>query len=122
MIRSIVVGNMPMSHVPAIEFAKKNIRVNTVYPGPTLTPISDPLTGRMPMTNEDFEKVVSKMTLLERMANAIDIAYSKLHSASDAASHVTGAELLVDGKEELQKDQKIFDAVSGAAKIVFDEP
>jgi len=109
-----------LTKIAAIELAEKNIRVNTVFPGPTLTPIWDPLTNQMQMTHEAFEKAVGdKITLFGRMGRAIDIAHTILYLASDEASFMTGAELLVDGGEVLQRDQPIFDTVSDAADIVF---
>ena len=108
-----------LTKIAAIELADKNIRVNTVYPGPTLTPIWDPLTSQMQITDEAFEKAVGKITLFGRMGKAADIAYAILHLASDEAAFITGAELLVDGGEVLQRDQPIFDTVSDAADVVF---
>jgi NAD(P)-dependent dehydrogenase (short-subunit alcohol dehydrogenase family) len=108
-----------LTKIAAIELADKNIRVNTVYPGPTLTPIWDPLTSQMQITDEAFEKAVGKITLFGRMGKAVDIAYAILHLASDEAAFITGAELLVDGGEVLQRDQPIFDTVSDAADVVF---
>jgi len=113
------VGINMLTRIAAIELADKNIRVNTVYPGPTLTPIWDPLTNQMQMTNEALEKAVGKITLFGRMGRAIDIAYAILHLASDEAGFMTGTELLVDGGEVLQRDQPIFDTVSDAADVVF---
>ena len=112
-------GVSMLTKIAAIELAEKNIRVNTVYPGPTRTPIWDPLTSRLPMTKAEFEKVAGKITLLGRMADAIDIAQAALYFASDAAGYVTGAELLVDGGEVLHREQKLFDTVQPAADIVF---
>jgi len=111
-----------LTKIAAIELAGQNIRVNTIYPGPTLTPIWDPLISQMEMTKEAFGKIAGETTLLGHMARATDIAYSILHLASDQGGFVTGAELLVDGGEVLKRDQKIFDVVSDAAKTVFKSP
>jgi len=108
-----------LTKIAAIELADKKIRVNTVYPGPTLTPIWDPLMSQMQITNEAFEKIVGKITLFGRFGKAIEVAYAILHLASDEAGFMTGAELRVDGGEVLQRDQPIFDAVSDAADVVF---
>ena len=113
------VGINMLTKIAAIELADKNIRVNTVYPGPTLTPIWDPLTSQMQITNKALEQAVGKITLFVRMGRAIDIAYAILHLASDEAAFITGAELLVDGGEVLQRDHPLFDTVSDAADVVF---
>ena len=111
-----------LTKIAAIELADKHIRVNTILPGPTLTPIWNPLMNQMKMTGEAFEKAVGKITLFGRLGKAMDIAHAILYLASDEADFMTGAELLVDGGEVLQRDQPIFDTVSDAAKIVFEGP
>ena len=108
-----------LTKIAAIELADKYIRVNTIFPGPTLTPIWNPLMSQMKMTGEAFERSVGKITLFGRLGKAIDIAHAILYLASDEAAFMTGGELLVDGGEVLQRDQPIFDTVSDAAKTVF---
>lgn len=108
-----------LTKVAAVELAELKIRVNTVFPGATLTPIWQPFMTEMDITPEDLEKVGEKMTLLGRMAHADDVAGAIAYFASDAAQFVTGTELVVDGGEILRRDQKIFEAVGDAAKNVF---
>jgi 3(or 17)beta-hydroxysteroid dehydrogenase len=110
-----------LTKIAAIELAEKKIRVNTVLPGPTLTPIWEPLKTELEMTQDQFNAATTNMTLLGGMAAAIDIAEAILYFASDAARFVTGTQLLVDGGEVLSAgDIQIVDKLSDAAKTVFD--
>jgi len=81
------------SKAAAIQYAKDNIRVNSVHPGYAETPLTTTILapgtetrgwrlGRIP---------------LGRFGNADDIAYGILYLASDESSFVTGAELVIDG-------------------------
>lgn len=86
----------------ACDHAADGIRVNTVSPGPTLTPFH--VRRRMERTGESFEQAEaairaqdSKGTVLGRQAEPIEIAYGILFLASDESSYVTGANIPVDG-------------------------
>lgn len=76
----------------AVEFAKYNIRVNSIHPGGVLTPMTEFLFN-MP----DPEETIKNMCPMGRIGQAIEIAYGALYLASDEASYVTGAELVIDG-------------------------
>ncbi|MBM3949549.1 MAG: SDR family oxidoreductase [SAR202 cluster bacterium] len=76
----------------AIQYAKQNIRVNSVHPGNTNTPMATPY-----MNNPEWVKTWTTETPLGRFATSDEIAYAILFLASDEASYVTGAELVVDG-------------------------
>ena len=76
----------------AIQYARENIRVNTVHPGYTTTPAYRKST----FSPEVREHLLSKVPL-GRRGTALDIAYGILYLASDEASYVTGAELIIDG-------------------------
>ena len=76
----------------AIQYAKENIRVNSVHPGYALTPL----------TQGSYDKQEQRELLLERipigrLGVADDIAYGILYLASDESSFVTGSELVIDG-------------------------
>jgi cyclopentanol dehydrogenase len=74
----------------AVEYAKDNIRVNSVHPGRIETPMTAPLDpGRREM--------VLRMTPLGRDGKPEEVAYGVLYLASDESSFVTGAELVIDG-------------------------
>ena len=76
----------------AIQYAKENIRVNSVHPGYARTP----LTSRGYADPERYQWVLDR-TPMGRVGVADDIAYGILYLASDEASFVTGAELVIDG-------------------------
>lgn len=72
-----------------IELSGYGINVNTVAPGATLT--------ERTAEEADYEKVWSEITPMGRPAYAADIANAALFFVSDAARHVTGQHLIVDG-------------------------
>ena len=76
----------------AIQYAKENIRVNSVHPGYAHTP----LTSRGYANPERYQWVLDR-TPIGRVGNAQDIAYGILYLASDESSFVTGSELVIDG-------------------------
>ncbi|MCH7713821.1 MAG: SDR family oxidoreductase, partial [Chloroflexi bacterium] len=76
----------------AIQYAKENIRVNSVHPGYAQTP----LTQRGYANPEYFEDIRSRIPM-GRVGTADDIAYGMLYLASDESSFVTGSELVIDG-------------------------
>lgn len=87
-------GLVALSQVLAVELAEHNIRVNCVSPGPADTQRSVDLVGEQTMERfrESFPGVPQN-----RLASAEDIAEAFLYLASDAASYVTGHNLIVDG-------------------------
>lgn len=76
----------------AIDFAKYNIRVNSIHPGGVLTPMTEFL-----FADGGSEALIKNMCPLARIGTANEIAYGALYLASDEASYVTGAELVIDG-------------------------
>lgn len=76
----------------AVEFAKYNIRVNSIHPGGVITPMTD-FIANIPGADE----MVHNMCPMGRMGTAKEIAYGALFLASDEASYVTGTELVIDG-------------------------
>jgi NAD(P)-dependent dehydrogenase (short-subunit alcohol dehydrogenase family) len=89
-------GVRAMTRNLASEFAPRGIRVNQVTPGGTKTPIwSDQAPTDAAMAA--LEKTLAGMAALGRMGEAEEIAKAALYLASDEASFVTGAEIVVDG-------------------------
>ncbi len=77
----------------ALEGAKHWIRVNSISPGPIVTPASLPFYN----ANEKFRKIFDGWPLLPRTGRPLDVAYAGLFLASDESSFITGANLVVDG-------------------------
>jgi len=80
-----------LTKTAAIEYAKENIRVNSVHPGVVDTEM---IRGAL---NQEGLKAIIQSHPLGRMGTAEDIAYAVLYLASDESSFVTGAELVIDG-------------------------
>jgi len=74
----------------ALEFAKQNIRINAVAPGPIATEMFDRFAG------EATEQIIS-IVPAARVGEAEEIAAAVLYLASDAAKFTTGTSLVVDG-------------------------
>jgi NAD(P)-dependent dehydrogenase (short-subunit alcohol dehydrogenase family) len=88
----------------ATEYAAKGIRVVTVSPGLTATPMwlgADGVASQMAAisgsTPDDVAEAVAASTPLRRFINPEEIANCICFIASPRASAVTGAELVVDG-------------------------
>ena len=79
----------------AAETAADGVRVNALCPGPTLTP---GLQGWFEQVGDpQVADRLAAATLLGRLASPEEIAAAALFLASDDASYMTGAALVVDG-------------------------
>lgn len=76
----------------AVEWGAAGIRVNAIAPGP----IGD-TEGMRRLAPGGFADKLAKSVPLRRLGEILDIANAALFLASDAASYVTGAVLVVDG-------------------------
>lgn len=79
----------------AAEFKGRGIRVNTLSPGVTDTPILDSqseLAGR-----DEVVKMYLDMIPVGRLAEAVEIANAAVFLGSEQSSYVTGADLMADG-------------------------
>jgi len=76
----------------AVDHARDGIRVNAVCPGPVETPLLLPVLN-LPGVREEYAKLVP----MGRVAEPDEIAGAVLFLASDDASFMTGAMLVVDG-------------------------
>lgn len=85
-----------MTRAMAIDHGRQNIRVNAVCPGDTDTPM---LRDEARQLGEPEDRFLAEAAdrPLQRYAQPIEIAQAVLFLASDAASYVTGATLVVDG-------------------------
>ena len=82
-------GIVSLSNQLAVEYGPK-IRVNSVLPGPILTPVWKTETAA------GFDEAI-RGTALNRMGMPAEVAEAVCFLASAAASYITGASLLVDG-------------------------
>jgi NAD(P)-dependent dehydrogenase (short-subunit alcohol dehydrogenase family) len=83
-------GVIGLTETAALEFAKKNIRVNAVCPGAIHTPMLDRFT-------KGEEQQMANQDPMGRIGRPEEIAESVLWLCSDKASYVTGQSLAVDG-------------------------
>src|SRR3712207_6429889 len=81
----------------AFEEAAHGVRVNAVCPGATLTPFHVRRFAAQGRTREELEAETLGGCLLARWADPREIAYPILWLASDEASYVTAAVLMIDG-------------------------
>ena len=85
-------GIRGLSKTAAIELGPHGIRVNTIFPGPTKTT----MTQRKGWADEDYDAQYGGYPL-GRMAEATEIANAALFLASDESSFCTATELVADG-------------------------
>ena len=76
----------------SIQFAGKNIRSNSILPGPIETPMQERW-----KKNPESKKNLSNVIPLRRVGKPGDIANSTMFLLSDESSFITGTELIVDG-------------------------
>jgi NAD(P)-dependent dehydrogenase (short-subunit alcohol dehydrogenase family) len=72
-----------------VRYGPSGVRVNTVHPG-YMPPMLNATNA-----SERADKIA--MTPLRRIGKPIEVAYGVLFLASDEASFITGAELVIDG-------------------------
>jgi NAD(P)-dependent dehydrogenase (short-subunit alcohol dehydrogenase family) len=77
------------SKAAAVRYGPMGVRVNTVHPG-YMPPMLN-------ATNAGERDAKIALTPLRRIGEPIEVAYGVLFLASDEASFVTGAELVIDG-------------------------
>ena len=82
----------------ALDLAAKNIRCNDVLPGMVETTLKN---GKSTITQKQREENM-KLYPLKRFGRPEDVAYAVVYLLSDAASWVTGTELVIDGGRKLK--------------------
>src|SRR3954471_20892901 len=85
-------GIQAQSSQTGSQYAKDQIRVNSVHPGFVDTPMARP-----GLLGNESGKARMEATPLGRFGKPIDIAMGCLYLASDESSWVTGSELVIDG-------------------------
>ncbi len=86
-----------MTRNMAMDLGSFGIRVNSVCPGTILTPATQRHMDKVKVSFEQFNKEEGVKTFLGRIGQAREVAHAALFLASDDASYVTGASLMVDG-------------------------
>jgi len=79
-----------MTKVAASELGKDNIRVNSVHPGPVLTPMFENM-------DQGVREALTSQVPLGRMARSEEVSDLLVFLASDESTYCSGAEILIDG-------------------------
>ena len=98
-------GVVQLTRAMAVDFARHNIRVNSVNPGVVDTPLLEHACKTLAGPNGDWQAVKRDYLagqLLPRAAQPSEIAAAVLYLASDEAAFVTGSALMIDGGYQIQ--------------------
>jgi NAD(P)-dependent dehydrogenase (short-subunit alcohol dehydrogenase family) len=90
-------GILQLTRCLAMDLAVDKVRVNAVSPGTIKTPAVDHCIRTLGMTLDEGYQRFGNDAVLKRLGEPIEIANAVLFLASDEASYVTGANLVVDG-------------------------
>jgi NAD(P)-dependent dehydrogenase (short-subunit alcohol dehydrogenase family) len=93
-------GVITMTKTLAVEWAKYNIRLNTIAPGPFPSEGTD----RNLWPNEDSKKIIADAVPLGRFGTREEMANAICYLASDYASYITGNNLIIDGGWSLERE------------------
>jgi NAD(P)-dependent dehydrogenase (short-subunit alcohol dehydrogenase family) len=85
-------GVLAMTREIAVEYGRRNIRANSLCPGPIATPMLEEL-----MSDPDRRARRLVHIPMGRLGRAEELAKAALFLASDESSFMTGAQLVVDG-------------------------
>ncbi|MGW4244116.1 SDR family NAD(P)-dependent oxidoreductase [Nocardia sp. NPDC004722] len=83
----------------AVEYGQDRVRVNAVLPGPILTPVWDDV-------DAEGRQLSARATVLDRLGAPEEVAAAIAFLASDDASFITGANLVVDGGWSVRKESR----------------
>jgi NAD(P)-dependent dehydrogenase (short-subunit alcohol dehydrogenase family) len=85
-------GVISLTKLMAVEWAKYNIRVNAVSPGPVKTPLTDYL-----YNTEELYARRAKAVPMNRFASTEEVADTVVFLVCDQSKYITGHSLAVDG-------------------------
>jgi NAD(P)-dependent dehydrogenase (short-subunit alcohol dehydrogenase family) len=88
---------LTMTKCMALDLAPFKIRVNSICPGCILTSASFREIERLGLTFEQWRDRVAPLHMLNRLGEPREVANAALFLASDEASFITSAHLMVDG-------------------------
>ena len=90
-----------LTRTTAVQYAPRNIRVNTILPGLMKTPMVEKSAGLASAYGggdvEAMWRARDAQVPMGHMGDAFDVAHAALFLASDESRYVTGIELIVDG-------------------------
>ncbi len=79
-----------MTKTAALDYAKDNIRVNSIHPGLIETPI-------LSVLSDEYREILNNSIPMGRIGKPEEIANLTLFLASDESTYCTGAEFVADG-------------------------
>ena len=88
---------LQMTRCMALDLASEQIRVNAICPGEIHTRATDYHIQKLGIDRQVALARLAAVSPMQRMGRPMEVAYAALYLASDEASFVTGAELVVDG-------------------------
>ncbi|HEV3343792.1 MAG TPA: SDR family oxidoreductase [Pirellulales bacterium] len=88
---------LQMTRCMALDLASEQVRVNAICPGEIHTRATDYHIQKLGIDRDVALAKLAAVSPMQRMGRPIEVAYAALYLASDEASFVTGAELVVDG-------------------------
>lgn len=86
-----------MTKSAALEYGRKNIRINAVCPGYTHSALLDKLLGSRP----EMSEILKKLIPMDRFGEPTEIAEAVAWLASDNSKYMTGETLTLDGGTSL---------------------
>jgi len=87
-----------LTRAAAVEFGRKNIRINAVCPGMTETPMLD---QTLQSAGPEIKKVMLDMIPLKRFGKPEEMAGAVLFLCSEAASYITAKSLVIGGGQAI---------------------
>jgi 3-oxoacyl-[acyl-carrier protein] reductase len=94
-------GLLSLTKTLAEELAPDRIRVNSIAPGPTLTPLwiarAERMAAERGVTPQDILAEFSRLTLIGRFGEPDEVAFGVVMAGSPRAAFITGQTINVDG-------------------------